>query len=145
MSKPRYVLDSCVFVKLFIEEPDSTQARRFIADTLRAGGSFLVPELFTYEVLQVARNSGADFDAVLDILVNRRASNGIETVQPSSKHWQKAYALSQEGHAKSGFPSLYDSIYHALALVEGIIFVTADGRHLAKTRKQGAVRLLSSL
>lgn len=145
MSAPRYVLDSCVFIKLFLEEPDSAQARRFIADTLQAGGSFVVPELFTYEVLQVARNSGADFDAVLDILINRRDSNGIEIITPSRQHWLKAQALSREGHAKSGFPSLYDSIYHAIALVEGIDFVTADARHIAKTKNQGAVKLLGGL
>jgi len=46
------------------------------------------------------------------------------------------------GNAKAGYPALQDSIYHALALEGGGTFVTADKKHLIKTKSFCAVQLL---
>ncbi len=42
-----------------------------------------------------------------------------------------------------GYPTLFDSIYHAMALERGGVFVTADRKHVDRTRSFGGVMLLS--
>jgi predicted nucleic acid-binding protein len=37
---------------------------------------------------------------------------------------------------------MYDSIYHALAIVEDGVFVTADNRHFEKVKNFGHIALL---
>ena len=43
--------------------------------------------------------------------------------------------MAGSGHTKSGYPSWFDSFYHAIAVEEGAIFITADKRHAVKTRQ----------
>lgn len=58
----------------------------------------------------------------------------IKTNRPNQKTWDLTEKISQRGQAKSGFPSMYDSIYHALAIKLDAIFLTADKKHDAKTK-----------
>lgn len=51
-------------------------------------------------------------------------------------------AIKSELEKGEGRPSLQDCIYHAVALVEGGTFVTADERHVRKTAHHGSVALL---
>ena len=46
-------------------------------------------------------------------------------------------------HEKSGFPTIYDSIYHALAIQLDAVFLTADKKHYAKAKEYGHIKLLS--
>jgi hypothetical protein len=39
---------------------------------------------------------------------------------------------------------VYDSLYHAAAIVEGGTFLTADAKHAAKTRQYGHLQLLGT-
>lgn len=55
----------------------------------------------------------------------------------------RAEKIAATGHVKSGYPDLENSIYHAMAIERGGIFVTADQRHFAKTRQFGSVVLLA--
>ena len=50
--------------------------------------------------------------------------------------------MAENGHPKSGFPSVYDAAYHVMAISDGGVFVTADKKHVAKTRPFGHVCLL---
>ena len=50
--------------------------------------------------------------------------------------------IVSDGQKNSGFPSLYDSVYHALAINNNCHFVTADKRHEAKTKQFGHIVLL---
>ncbi len=38
---------------------------------------------------------------------------------------------------------MYDSIYHAMAINRHTTFVTADNRHIAKTKQLGSILLLN--
>jgi predicted nucleic acid-binding protein len=49
------------------------------------------------------------------------------------------------GHIKSGYPSIYDALFHAMALCNKAVFVTADKHHYAKTQILGNICLLSEL
>jgi len=53
-----------------------------------------------------------------------------------------ACKIAECGHKNSGFPSLNDCIYHALAKNHNTWFITADNRHKVKTEKEGHVILL---
>jgi hypothetical protein len=55
----------------------------------------------------------------------------------------RAEKIDTTGHAKSGYPALNDSIYHAMAIERGGVFVTADRRHFAKSKQFGSVVLLA--
>ena len=58
---------------------------------------------------------------------------------------QKTLAMTEQGHAKSSFPTFSDSLYHAIAIQENALFITADRRHYEKTKHLGSIELLSQL
>ena len=51
----KVVLDSCVFNKLFLEEDDKEQAIELITELSKRNYQVIVPGLFLYEVLTIAR------------------------------------------------------------------------------------------
>ena len=59
---------------------------------------------------------------------------------------EKTFKMTKHGHKKSGFPSFYDCIYHALAIHEKCTFITSDEKHFDKTHKKfGHVKLLKNV
>lgn len=58
---------------------------------------------------------------------------------------QTALNIITQGHPKSGCPSIYDSVFHAMALCNEAVLITADKRHYEKTRQLGAIKLLNTL
>lgn len=44
---------------------------------------------------------------------------------------KQALKILASGHDKSGYPSIYDAIFHAMALCNQAVLVTADKRHYA--------------
>ena len=55
----------------------------------------------------------------------------------------KAIEICETGHQKSGFPSFYDASYHALAINNDCIFITADSKHISKTLQFGHIRVVA--
>ncbi|MGB1208558.1 MAG: hypothetical protein ACPG7W_05135, partial [Paracoccaceae bacterium] len=51
--------------------------------------------------------------------------------------------IASSGHPKSGYPDPADSLYHALAVMRGGTFLTADRRHANKAHAFGHVCVLS--
>ena len=82
------------------------------------------------------------FATVFDIISIQRAA-GLRLLEPSRQVMTLAETIASTGHEKSGFPDVYDSIYHALALELSATFVTADRRHFAKAKQFGHMELLS--
>ena len=142
MSGETFVIDANIAVKMLHAEPDTDQARLFFRACAGLGLRLLVPELFLYEVVNVCQRVGVGIDDVLGFYETLRASV-LTVVEPGRDVWLKAASMARQGHPNSGFPSIYDAIYHALALDAGGTFLTADKRHVAKTRQHGAVMLLS--
>ena len=54
MSK-KYVIDSNIFAKIFLEEEDTLLAKEFIENTIKERATFLVPSIFSYEVIYIAQ------------------------------------------------------------------------------------------
>jgi predicted nucleic acid-binding protein len=136
-----YIIDSNVFAKLFIEEADFVQAISFFEHCIQQEISLLAPSLLRYEILQIALFYRHPLADALERLEQYCAFN-LTLCELSGAAWQIAEAICQHGHPKSGFPSLYDSCYHALAIEQNATFITADKRHKTKAEKFGHLVLL---
>jgi len=135
------VLDSCVFCKLFLEEPDHQQAVDLITILSEQNYQVIVPSLFQYEVLSIAGVSKFPIQQAYALIQQFQKAN-LELIELDQTTILKAIEICEQGHEKSGFPSFYDASYHALAISNECQFVTADKRHVAKAKNFGNVTLL---
>ena len=141
MNKDIIVADANLAVKLLYTKADSDQARTLFAHCNAKPAKVFVPDHFVYEVINVARRVGVDAGKAFD-LFEAMKGNFLSVVTPSRELWMSAQEIANDGYPKSGFPSIYDSIYHALSIDLGGVFVTADKRHVAKSSQHGHVCLL---
>jgi predicted nucleic acid-binding protein len=132
------VLDSCVFNKLFLDEHDSGAATEFLAYARNHKMRLAAPSLFLYEVLAVAAASPFGAGAA-HLLVSKFRQSGFDIIEPEDSVVRRAIVIANSGHPKSGYPTFYDSAYHALALELGGTFLTSDQRHIAKAASHGGV------
>ena len=137
------VIDSNILIKLFSNESDSQQAKKFIAACIAKDYELFAPSLLMYEVLAIASKKKAAFLETVNVL--EKHTNSILTiVSPDHNTWLKANEMTQYGSSKSGFPSLYDSIYHALAITMHGVFITADKKHYEKTKGIESILILEN-
>lgn len=136
------VIDANVFVKLLHAEYDSPLAFDFLDYCIAHDVLIVVPTLFDYEVISVCVRLHIELNEILTLLADYRATNLVLQV-PDFDDWQLATKICQDGNAKSGYPSMYDSIYQAMAINRNITFVSADTRHIAKAKKHGNVCALA--
>jgi predicted nucleic acid-binding protein len=136
------VLDASVFAKLLVDEADRPKARALIERSLVQGEGMIAPSLLVYETLSIALRHGVPFGEAMDLLGKLRLS-GLSIEEPTVGELIRAEKIATAGHAKSGYPALEDSIYHAMAIERGGTFVTADKRHFAKARQFGNLVLLA--
>lgn len=134
--------DANVFVKLLNPEADSKVALQFFIDCAECRSKLIVPELFVYEVLEITRKYHENFSKTLKLISDYK-STLLDIVSPDERCWLKAEEITAQGHPKSGYPSVYDSIYHALAIESNGIFVTADKKHFEKSKHFGHIIMLS--
>jgi predicted nucleic acid-binding protein len=139
----KVVLDSCVFNKLFLEEDDRDQAIELITELTNRNYQVIVPSLFLYEVLTIASVSNFPTQLAYKLITQYQEAN-LELIELDSVCILKAIEISETGHQKSGFPSFYDASYHALAILNNCIFITADNRHISKTAQFGHIVLLKN-
>lgn len=139
----KIVIDSCIFNKLFLEEPDREQAIELINEVTKRKYQVLVPSLFLYEVLSITSVSNFPTEQAFELITQYQKAN-LEIVELDQSCILKAIEICETGHQKSGFPSFYDASYHALAIVNNCIFITADNRHVSKTLQFGHIVLLKN-
>nr|VFJ91596.1 MAG: Predicted nucleic acid-binding protein, contains PIN domain [Candidatus Kentron sp. H]VFJ92679.1 MAG: Predicted nucleic acid-binding protein, contains PIN domain [Candidatus Kentron sp. H]VFJ99476.1 MAG: Predicted nucleic acid-binding protein, contains PIN domain [Candidatus Kentron sp. H] len=139
----KIVLDANVFIKLFPDEPDREKAIELVDALGKKEYVILAPTLFPYEVLRVAitERLQAQVHSVHGLISDYRERN-LELVEVDDETIREAIDISNTGNEKSGYPDFHDSIYHALAIVNGCPFITADKRHKAKTETLGNIVLL---
>jgi predicted nucleic acid-binding protein len=101
----------------------------------------LAPTLF-YEILASAIYTKVDIVKVYALLEKQQKIN-LKLVEPDFASLQTAKAITDTGHPKSGYPSFYDAVYHALAINHDCKFITADVKHYEKTKRLGYIVLLS--
>ena len=68
--------------------------------------------------------------------------SGLEIIELRETTVRRAITIANTGHPKTGYPTFYDSAYHALAIELGGIFLTSDLRHIAKAGSHGSVAAL---
>ena len=139
----RIVIDACVFAKIFIKEPDREQAIALLRALADKDITIVVPQLFFYEIMSVAKYGNIDISHVLQILETYKKTN-LQLLEPDLNTLKTAVAITDKGHPKSGYPSFYDAIYHAMALSLDCLFITADKRYYEKTRQLGKIAFLEN-
>ena len=141
----KFVLDSCVFIKLFLpEEEDSKKALRLMDTIIDEQIEVLVPRLFYYEIFGISKKMGIPSADVWSILQDYEISL-LSYVNEDRKTTKKTIEICETGNTKSGFPHFYDSSYHALAILNNCDFITADRRHYEKTKGLGNIKLLAEM
>ncbi|MEM6406666.1 MAG: type II toxin-antitoxin system VapC family toxin [Pseudomonadota bacterium] len=141
----KIVLDSCVFVKLFLDEADYQKARNFMRKLCEQNVTLLVPPVFVYEVYYIAQKYGVDLDFIEQLIARHQDYNMQEIALNPEIIQQTKKIIQQTSHPKSGFPSFYDASYHALAMLNDCHFITADRKHYEKTKELGHIRILSEV
>lgn len=137
------ILDACVAAKLFIQEHDSPDALELIRSCFDANIPIIAPDLLKYELVQVAIKKQCTLGDVLQ-LFDESIFKLIVTKEPDRFVWLQAEQICQKGHQKSGYPTIYDSVYHAMAIIQDGIFITSDKRHYEKAKSFGHISLLSN-
>lgn len=135
------VLDANIAIKVLHSENDSEIAQSFLQACTIKKARILVPEHFLYELVDVSQRLGVEIENVLKLFETMKGSV-LTVVTPERSTWLLAEKIANDGHEKSGFPSMYDSIYHSLAIESEAVFVTADKRHYAKTEHHSSMCLL---
>lgn len=139
----RYVIDSSVFNKLYLDEVDRDKAQQLFIQAAAGEVMLLAPDLLYLEVVNTAQRCGVPIDSVVDLLAAQQYLLAMRAV--SDKERKKAIQIIANGYVKSGYPSIYDALYHAMALCNNAVFVTADKRHYEKAQLLGGICLLNEL
>ena len=130
------VIDASVFSKLYLNEADSDVAHAFCRAAALSNQILAAPHLLKHEMCLSTLRWGISFEIPLSILEAYR-DIGLQLVDPPKSTWLLAEKICRSGNDKSGHPGLQDSLYHALAIETDGVLVTADTRHLAKTKAFG--------
>jgi len=111
----------------------------------RADQAILIaPDLLYLEVINTAQRCGVPLESVVELLEAQKYLLQMRAVSDAER--SKALQIIAQGHDKSGYPStIYDALFHAMALCNEGVLVTADKRHFAKTEQLGGICLLSEL
>lgn len=137
------VIDANILIKILRDEPDSQVAVDFLTYCNRQWVQFYAPILFQYEVINVSVKKKVSLEDIFALLSQYKATNLI-LLEPNYDDWLLAEKICQDGNDKSGHPSMYDSIYYAMAINRQTIFVTADNRHSVKAKQHGSINLLEN-
>ena len=137
------VLDASVLVKLFKNEEGSAHARQFInVRLLDKKDAFLAPSILIYETLSAALHVEQPFDHITALLDHLRTL-GLMIGDPEATELVLAEKIARTEAPGGGFPTLFDSIYHAMAIERHATLITANRRHLAKAGNFGHITLLA--
>lgn len=135
------VLDACVAAKTFIEEPDSADAVNLIRACVTNHIQITAPDIFKYEIAQISVKKSVSLDGVLK-LFEGAIFKLIDMKKPDHFTWLQGEHICKTGHEKSGYPTMDDSIYHAMAILNDDMFITSDKRHYEKAKSFGHIALL---
>lgn len=137
------VVDSSVFIKIFIEEHDSVIARKLISQVNKSDSFIIIPSIFEYEIISAIKRSKLPFEFLYPIIKDQIKAS-FKIINLEEKIIRKAFEISNIGNIKSGFPSFYDAVYHALAIINNCDFITADKKYYDKTKNCGHICLLEN-
>jgi len=134
-NKPIIIVDASVILKWFLDEQDSDIALRLRADLLNKQVKISIPDFAVAECMNI-----------LSIKRLETALLRLSFLENLHLHkYELSLNITREAlKIKRKFPkvSFYDAAYHALAKVEGGIFITADESYYKTTKSLRNVCLL---
>jgi predicted nucleic acid-binding protein len=125
-----------------LQEPDRQSAIALFDALTKRNYRIIVPSVFLYEVLSIAKISGFSTLKAYALITELQETQ-LKIVELDKACIEKTLEICEAGHVKSGSPSFYDASYHALAINNNCYFITADKRHFSKTQQLGHIALLS--
>ncbi len=143
ITKQKVVIDANVLIKLFCEETDTATAQALFEYLVLEGIEICAPHLIITETMNVCLAKKVDSKTVLNFF-EAQLNNTLRLVDLDLDVVRKACEIAESGHAKSGFPSFNDSIYHAVAITEDATLITADHRHYEKAKGHGHIVILGN-
>ncbi len=142
----KYVIDTSVAFKLFADEEDKEVAIKLFKSSMQQKISLLAPSLILNEILNSFIVNGYTEREVSDNLKSfeRQVDSGILNIVHCNRVvLLKACTIASLDTKGQGYISSYDATFHALALLENALLITADKKHFQKTKNLvGSVRLL---
>jgi predicted nucleic acid-binding protein len=139
----RYVIDSSVFNKLYLDEVDRDKAQYLFVLAAENKVQLLAPDLLFLEVVNTAQRCRVPVNEVVELLEAQKYLMEIRAINRQEQ--KQALQIVSQGHSKSGYPSIYDSVFHAMAICNDAVFMTADKRHYEKTKQLGSIALLNGI
>jgi len=109
----RYVIDSSVFNKLFLDEVDRDEAQQLFIQAAAGQVILLAPDLLYLEVINTAQRCGVPLEGVVELLEAQKYLMQMRAVSDDER--KKALHIIAKGHTKSGYPSIYDALFYNLA------------------------------
>jgi len=103
-----------------------------------------VPHVVVNEVIHVCEREKLDIESAC-LLFKGLIELNLSFVPVTSTLIDRTVSITQEGHKKSGYPTFSDCMYHAIAIQENALFITADKRHYEKTKHLGNIKLLNDV
>lgn len=137
VNKIKYVVDASVILKWFLKETvckeEAILLKRHYDEQYI---EILIPHYAFAEIFNVL---GGNLAANEALACCSRLFNYYFTERPITLEMA---ALAFEIMKQSEKVSFYDAGYHALAMSEDCVFITADGKYYKKTKKSGHIMLL---
>jgi len=130
------VPDASIILKWVLDnERDQDKARKILSDWLNQEHEFILPSLWVYEVGNVlGLKRPKDSEKILGVLLEYEFQECLVTKDLI----HGAFGLM---NAYRGI-TFYDAIYHALALQENGVMITADKAYFEKTKSRGNVQFI---
>lgn len=148
MESKKFVLDANVFLEYIFNRQLAHISRQIIKCAILKENQIIVPSLLIDEITEVLCGNLNDAEIIkkhLSYIDHLAKENVIKIVVPNCKVRMKAIEIARTGNKKSGFPELSDSLYHALAILNGATFITNDLKHYRKVEQFGNIEKLSAI
>lgn len=144
-----FVVDTSIVAKIFLAEADRDKALGLLASAIRNESRLIAPSLMLYELNNALISKGATgkhYDTAMTTVMNWVRSDVVEIVEPNEALLRRAEAIASMDTQGKGYISSFDATFHALALMRGATFVTADVVYVRKTKAVlGGVELLQDI
>lgn len=138
-SKKKYIIDASIIIKWLVrEQEDFHFAINLLNDFYNKKVHLLIPIFVHWEVNNFLGRSLA-FGTAVEKYSHFKLLK-LEESHLSMNTTLKAFAIMKKFHKVS----FYDASYHALAIENGGIFLTADKKYYDKTRRIGSIMLLEN-
>lgn len=148
MENNHYVLDANVFLEYIYGRPLKSHSQQLIKDAILKKIKILIPSLLLDEVTEVLcgnLDNVEDVEKHLKYIEHLAKEEVINIIVPNCNVRMKAIEIARTGNPKSGYPELTDSLYHALAILNGAVFITNDKKHVSKVKQFGHIQKLSNI